>query len=54
MSKRQPKFLIEDVIDSGNKILEYTKNLTLEGFIAARITNQVDHLKNKHNEPASQ
>ncbi len=32
MSKRQPYLLIEDIIDSGNKILEYTKGLTFEEF----------------------
>lgn len=33
MSKRQPHFLIEDIIDSGSKILEYTKNLTFDEFV---------------------
>ncbi len=32
MSKRQPYLLIEDIIDSGNKILEYTKGITFEEF----------------------
>jgi uncharacterized protein with HEPN domain len=34
MSKRQPRLLIEDIIDSGNKILAYTQNLTFDEFIA--------------------
>lgn len=33
MSKRQPHLLIEDIVDSGNKILEYTSGLTFEEFI---------------------
>jgi uncharacterized protein with HEPN domain len=33
MSKRTPLLLIEDIIDSGNKILEYTNGLTFEEFI---------------------
>jgi uncharacterized protein with HEPN domain len=33
MSKREPHLLIEDIIDSGNKILEYTKDLSFEQFI---------------------
>jgi uncharacterized protein with HEPN domain len=33
MSKRDPHLLIEDIIDSGNKILEYTKNLTYDEFV---------------------
>jgi uncharacterized protein with HEPN domain len=32
MSKREPILLIEDIIDSGNKILEYTENLSFEEF----------------------
>lgn len=32
MSKREPKLLIEDIIDSGKKILEYTHNLAFEEF----------------------
>lgn len=32
MSKREPNLLIEDIIDSGNKILDYTSNLTFEDF----------------------
>lgn len=34
MSKRQPRLLIEDIIDSGEKILSYTRKLTYEQFIA--------------------
>jgi uncharacterized protein with HEPN domain len=33
MSKRQPSLLIEDIIDSGNKILAYTAGLTIEQFL---------------------
>ena len=32
MSKRDPHLLVEDIIDSGRKILEYTKGLTFEAF----------------------
>ena len=32
MSKREPFLLIEDIIDSGNKILEYTNTLTFDAF----------------------
>ena len=32
MSKREPLLLIEDIIDSGNKILEYTDTLSFEAF----------------------
>jgi uncharacterized protein with HEPN domain len=34
MSKRQPSLLIEDIVDSGNKILAYTQNLTFDQFVA--------------------
>jgi uncharacterized protein with HEPN domain len=33
MSKRQPHLLIEDIIDSGGKILEYTSDLSFDHFI---------------------
>ena len=33
MSKRDPHLLIEDIIDSGNKILAYTQDLSFEEFI---------------------
>jgi uncharacterized protein with HEPN domain len=33
MSKRQPGLLIEDITESGNKILAYTQNLTFDEFI---------------------
>ncbi len=33
MSKRQPNLLIEDIIESGKKILKYTEHLTLEEFV---------------------
>jgi uncharacterized protein with HEPN domain len=32
MSKREPILLIEDIIDSGNKILDYTYDLSFEDF----------------------
>jgi uncharacterized protein with HEPN domain len=32
MSKREPSLLVEDIIDSSNKIIEYTHNLTFEEF----------------------
>lgn len=34
MSKRLPELLIGDIIDSGNKILLYTGNISFEEFIA--------------------
>ena len=33
MSNRTPILLIEDIIDSGNKILDYTNNLSFNDFI---------------------
>jgi uncharacterized protein with HEPN domain len=38
MSKRTPALLIEDIIDSGQKILRYTDALTFEQFIAGEKT----------------
>jgi uncharacterized protein with HEPN domain len=32
MSKREPNLLVEDIIDSGKKILQYTSNLSFEDF----------------------
>lgn len=32
MSKRSPTLLVEDIIDSANKILDYTNNLSFEDF----------------------
>ena len=32
MSKREPNLLVEDIIDSGKKILDYTRNLSFEEF----------------------
>ena len=32
MSKRLPNLLIEDIIDSSNKILEYTNGMSFENF----------------------
>lgn len=34
MSKRSAKLLIEDIIESGRKILKYTSGLSFEQFIA--------------------
>jgi len=34
MSKRSFSLLIDDIIDSGQKILQYTKDLTFEDFIS--------------------
>ena len=34
MSKRQPSLLIEDIIDSGQKIITYTDGLTFDQFMA--------------------
>jgi uncharacterized protein with HEPN domain len=34
MSKRDPKLLIEDILDSAQKILDYTNNLSLDDFIS--------------------
>lgn len=33
MSKRGPSLLVQDILDSGNKILVYTANLTFEEFV---------------------
>ena len=33
MSKREPRLLIDDIIESSSKILTYTKNLSLNEFI---------------------
>ena len=32
MSKREPSLLVEDIIDSAVKILDYTQNLSFEEF----------------------
>jgi uncharacterized protein with HEPN domain len=32
MSSREPRLLIEDILDSANKILDYTKGLSFEDF----------------------
>ncbi|MFI5136609.1 MAG: DUF86 domain-containing protein [Sphingobacteriales bacterium] len=34
MSKRQPKLLLEDILDSAEKIIIYTQSLTYTEFIA--------------------
>jgi uncharacterized protein with HEPN domain len=33
MSKREAKLLVEDIVECGNKILEYTKDLSFEVFL---------------------
>ena len=33
MSKRIPRLLVEDILESGNLIIEYTKNMSLTDFI---------------------
>lgn len=33
MSKRTPNLLLEDIIDSGTKILNYTKDISFEDFL---------------------
>ena len=33
MSNRTPLLLVEDIIDSGNKILDYTNDLSFDDFI---------------------
>ena len=33
MSKRQPKLLLEDILESAEKIIIYTKSLTFEEFV---------------------
>ena len=33
MSSRTPILLVEDIIESGNKILDYTNNLSFDDFI---------------------
>ena len=32
MSNRTPFLLVEDIIDSGNKILDYTNNISFDDF----------------------
>ena len=34
MSERNPKLLIEDIIESCNRIIEYTKTLSFDEFIS--------------------
>jgi len=34
MSKRNPQLLVEDILESCNKIMDYTKDISLEEFIA--------------------
>ena len=34
MSKRSPQLLLEDIIESANKILAYTNELSYEQFLA--------------------
>ncbi|WP_346317377.1 DUF86 domain-containing protein [Chitinophaga sp. YIM B06452] len=33
MSKRKPELLIEDIIESGNKILTYSRSMSFEEFV---------------------
>jgi uncharacterized protein with HEPN domain len=33
MSKRNPNFLIEDILESAQKIIDYTKGLIFDQFI---------------------
>jgi uncharacterized protein with HEPN domain len=33
MSKRSPQLLLEDILDSANKILDYTNGLSYEQFL---------------------
>jgi uncharacterized protein with HEPN domain len=33
MSERAPKLLLEDILDSADKIIRYTENITYEDFI---------------------
>lgn len=33
MSNREPKFLIEDILEAANKIKQYTSSLSLESFL---------------------
>ena len=39
MSKRTPNLLLEDIVDSGAKILEYTKDLSFEDFLKGQQNN---------------
>jgi len=34
MSEREPKLLLQDILDSAQKIIVYTENITYEEFIA--------------------
>jgi uncharacterized protein with HEPN domain len=34
MSEREPKLLLQDIVDSAQKIILYTENMTYEEFIA--------------------
>lgn len=34
MSKRTPKLLLEDIIESGTKILDYTNNFSFDEFLS--------------------
>jgi uncharacterized protein with HEPN domain len=36
MSKRSPQLLLEDILDSANKILDYTNGLSYEQFLDDR------------------
>ena len=39
MSKRNPKLLIEDILESSNKILTYTNGMSFEDFIIDAVDN---------------
>jgi uncharacterized protein with HEPN domain len=34
MSERSPQLLLQDIVESANKILAYTTELSFEGFLA--------------------
>ena len=38
MSKRRPELLVEDIIESCHKIMDYTKDISFEDFIADQKT----------------
>jgi uncharacterized protein with HEPN domain len=38
MSDRQPKLLLQDIIDSAKKIITYTHNLSFEEFVSDSMT----------------
>lgn len=34
MSERKPELLLQDILESASKILEYTKNLSFDQFVS--------------------